>query len=250
MNYYESYKKYLKTVINKADKTKYISESSQRSYASILKRVSKYFIEKGYSDIEVYEIDDIKKLSALDVYFKSDKELAHKNETGRNQYSVSFHHYMRMIANNAVLDYEFYEEEEKEVSKILKKKTKYSKKLIDNTSYDSNKVTTIITRERNREVKAYTRQRANGVCDLCGCDAPFEDSNGVPYLESHHVIMLSDGGPDVIYNTVALCPNCHRKMHSLALENDKNKLILRLKSYIEEENDEELKNKFSELFEL
>ena len=29
--------------------------------------------------------------------------------------------------------------------------------------------------------------------------------------------------PD-IHNTVALCPNCHRKMHSLCLEEDVNKL--------------------------
>lgn len=34
-----------------------------------------------------------------------------------------------------------------------------------------------------------------------------------PYLESHHIIWLAAGGADSVDNTIALCPNCHRKMH-------------------------------------
>jgi 5-methylcytosine-specific restriction protein A len=33
------------------------------------------------------------------------------------------------------------------------------------------------------------------------------------FLEEHHVVPLPVGGPDIIENTVALCPNCHRKCH-------------------------------------
>lgn len=50
--------------------------------------------------------------------------------------------------------------------------------------------------------------------------APFQNKDGEPYLETHHIICLSHGGPDTIDNTVALCPNCHRKMHVLNLEED------------------------------
>lgn len=46
------------------------------------------------------------------------------------------------------------------------------------------------------------------------------DKDGNPYLESHHIIWLSKGGDDSIENTVALCPNCHRKMHVIADEKD------------------------------
>ncbi len=67
--------------------------------------------------------------------------------------------------------------------------------------------------ERNAQVVKYTRSRANGVCQLCNQPAPFTDKNGNPYLEVHHVIWLSRGGADDICNTVALCPNCHTKMH-------------------------------------
>ena len=43
--------------------------------------------------------------------------------------------------------------------------------------------------------------------------APFKKRNGEPFLEVHHVMWLSEGGSDSIENTVALCPNCHRKVH-------------------------------------
>ena len=66
---------------------------------------------------------------------------------------------------------------------------------------------------RDPYVAEYTKFRAHGICQLCGNPAPFKDKEGKPYLESHHIIWLSEGGNDTIENTVALCPNCHRKMH-------------------------------------
>jgi 5-methylcytosine-specific restriction protein A len=50
--------------------------------------------------------------------------------------------------------------------------------------------------------------------------APFKDKNGEPFLESHHIEWLSKDGEDTIENSIALCPNCHRKMHSLNLKAD------------------------------
>ena len=69
---------------------------------------------------------------------------------------------------------------------------------------------------RNQDIAEYTKRRAKGVCQLCGQQAPFNDKNGNPYLECHHIIWLSKGGSDSIDNTVALCPNCHKKMHIIA----------------------------------
>lgn len=43
--------------------------------------------------------------------------------------------------------------------------------------------------------------------------APFKNKQNEPYLETHHIEWLSQGGDDTIENTVALCPNCHKKMH-------------------------------------
>lgn len=68
-------------------------------------------------------------------------------------------------------------------------------------------------RYRSIYIAEYAKKKANGRCQLCGMPAPFSDNNGEPYLESHHVKWLSKGGEDSIDNVVALCPNCHRKMH-------------------------------------
>ena len=66
---------------------------------------------------------------------------------------------------------------------------------------------------RDYAVKAWVLRRANGFCECCNKEAPFMRANGHPYLEVHHVVQMADGGPDTIYNAVALCPNCHREMH-------------------------------------
>lgn len=73
---------------------------------------------------------------------------------------------------------------------------------------------------RDAYVSEYAKRRANGKCQLCGEVAPFQNKYGKLYQETHHIIWLSQGGPDTIDNTVALCPNCHRKMHVLNLEED------------------------------
>ena len=73
---------------------------------------------------------------------------------------------------------------------------------------------------RDQEIAEYARRRSNGICDLCMQEAPFIKADGTPYLESHHIIWLSRGGEDSIDNTVALCPNCHRRIHVLDLKVD------------------------------
>jgi 5-methylcytosine-specific restriction protein A len=69
--------------------------------------------------------------------------------------------------------------------------------------------------QRSVWVAEHAKRRANGVCDLCDQQAPFNDKTGQPYLETHHIEWLARGGADTIENTVALCPNCHKRMHVL-----------------------------------
>lgn len=67
---------------------------------------------------------------------------------------------------------------------------------------------------RNPDVVAFVQRRAKGTCEACGVDAPFKAAkSGEPYLEIHHKKRLADGGEDTIDNAIAVCPNCHRKMH-------------------------------------
>jgi 5-methylcytosine-specific restriction enzyme A len=100
----------------------------------------------------------------------------------------------------------------------LARRAEYSKKGVG-----IRKVSTKIF-ERNQYVAELAKRRAKGICQLCGRPAPFKDKRGNPYLETHHIQWLSEGGEDIIENTVALCPNCHRKMHSLNLLLDQKKL--------------------------
>lgn len=86
------------------------------------------------------------------------------------------------------------------------------------------RTTTSKTYIRNIYVSEYAKRRANGICELCEKEAPFLDRKGNPYLENHHIDWLSEGGEDNVENTVALCPNCHKKMHIQDDPEDKAKL--------------------------
>jgi 5-methylcytosine-specific restriction endonuclease McrA len=76
--------------------------------------------------------------------------------------------------------------------------------------------TTVLTLRhvRNPFIAEYAKRMANGICQDCGQPAPFiNKATNEPFLETHHIIRLADGGPDAVENTLALCPNCHRKRH-------------------------------------
>jgi len=78
--------------------------------------------------------------------------------------------------------------------------------------------------QRSVWVAEHAKRRAQGQCELCKESAPFIDSSGRPYLETHHIQWLARAGADTIENTAALCPNCHRRMHVLDDADDLQKL--------------------------
>ena len=70
------------------------------------------------------------------------------------------------------------------------------------------------TQERSEAVRVYVLRRAAGHCEGCRHEAPFLRKDGRPYLEPHHLRRRADGGPDHPRWVAALCPNCHRRVHS------------------------------------
>lgn len=66
---------------------------------------------------------------------------------------------------------------------------------------------------RSPEIKRYVKARADGACEGCGEPAPFTSTTGEPYLHVHHIHELSKGGSDTPDTVVALCPNCHYRVH-------------------------------------
>lgn len=67
--------------------------------------------------------------------------------------------------------------------------------------------------DRSDEIRDYVIARANGCCEGCREPAPFRNRSGDPYLHSHHVHELADGGPDSPEHVIALCPNCDYRVH-------------------------------------
>lgn len=65
---------------------------------------------------------------------------------------------------------------------------------------------------RDQAVRRAVLSRANGKCEFCG-EKGFRTKNGGEFLETHHVISLSEQGVDKVTNVIALCPNDHRRAH-------------------------------------
>jgi 5-methylcytosine-specific restriction protein A len=80
--------------------------------------------------------------------------------------------------------------------------------------------------ERSRDVRNYVLARASGSCEGCTTAAPFIRKDGSPYLEPHHIRRVSDGGPDHPAFVIALCPNCHRRVHAGADGDNYNTALL------------------------
>ena len=82
---------------------------------------------------------------------------------------------------------------------------------------------------RDPLVKAWVLKNAQGACEACSSPAPFNKSDGSPYLEVHHLRPLSEGGSDIVENCIAICPNCHRRLH---FGSDKNSLVEAIRSSV------------------
>lgn len=67
-------------------------------------------------------------------------------------------------------------------------------------------------REQTAALRYYVLARANNCCEACEQPAPFETENG-PYLELHSLYKESDDGLSQPDQVVAVCPNCHARLH-------------------------------------
>jgi predicted HNH restriction endonuclease len=74
--------------------------------------------------------------------------------------------------------------------------------------------TSSVTFDRNPDVIAIARIRAQYRCEAPDCAVPsFRTKNGDTYCEVHHIKPLSEGGDDTPENVVCLCPFHHRAAH-------------------------------------
>lgn len=118
-----------------------------------------------------------------------------------------------------------------------------SDKSFDELYEDWKKHNEVKKKTRNPVVAGITKRRSmneNGkyCCEWCG-----DEYTDTRPLRSHHVIALGKGGPDNIYNTVCICPNCHDYVHSHEMTYDQQyRLFEIIRKHLEDENPEYLPN--------
>jgi len=89
---------------------------------------------------------------------------------------------------------------------------------------NSSKSTRTSIHIRKIYIKGFAKRASSGICQLCENEGPILDKQGQPFLEVHHIHYFSNGGKDTIDNVIAICPNCHRIIHHLELEEDIKKI--------------------------
>lgn len=192
----------------------------------------------GYE--KVYDCVDREEYEKLFQMVFEHPDFKENNRKSNHTHSSALRLYRRFLAyynaiQNPPMEEEVFWEEERNASRQAKKLS--DSELKERVKRKSKRLSTeknVITKvyQRDKEVAEYGIRRANGKCDLCTDLAPFLKSDGTPYLEAHHVIWLSRGGEDTIENIVAVCPNCHRKLHVCDNRQDVEKLKKRLIAYM------------------
>ena len=84
---------------------------------------------------------------------------------------------------------------------------------------------TVTVRERSAAVRERVLRRAAGHCEWCGRPG-FLTVAGAVYLETHHVVLLAEDGPDHETNVMALCPEDHRRAHHAHDRDDMTQALL------------------------
>lgn len=221
-----------------------ISYAQNKTLVIAEKEGIKVYLFESYKDNEYYYDGQVKLIGAP--YQSEETDI-----NGKIRKVIKFPLKRIEQTKPLLIDIEDIENSEKEKLKEVRKLNSIeikNKAKIANFENVTIKEVKTIYRERNQYISEYTKERANGICDLCEKEAPFKDKNGRPYLESHHVITLAENGPDAIYNTVAICPNCHRKIHVLHQKEDIDKLSKVIMKYLLTDDDKENIEKWEELF--
>lgn len=95
---------------------------------------------------------------------------------------------------------------------------------IDYVIETKNPKRTIVIEKHSPKRPVFRPQPTDNRCALCKKEAPFTSKSGLPYLEAHFIIPLSEGGNPTPDNVVFLCPNCNRKLAILNDPEDRKKL--------------------------
>ena len=215
-------------------------EKSISNYNSSLNTIlGKLHLDEKYGFASVYSCDDVELFESLYIDIFTNPKFGELNLRFNHTHSAALNLYRRYVRyleaqkigviKKAVVDNEADGERTKakalsDTDLLIRVKNKENTLYIERTVISTSYI-------RDQEIAEYAIRRADGKCDLCRNEAPFNKKDGTPYLEAHHGEWLARGGSDVIENVVALCPTCHRRIHVLDRKEDTVALKRRLRSY-------------------
>ena len=205
------------------EKKKKITSSKIGEVQSCLKSVSDNIgvLINPNNDIELVK-DTLNKISDAHRAFMINAQKSWLLPSQRTAHSTGAIDYLAKYYTNSITNPNYTVDELSFHNEIESQETKKAKnlnreKLLENCKkapkHPNKKQVITIRYDRSPSIIAMKHLNAGGICDLCKNPAPFIKDDGTPYLEIHHLIPLSKGGTDDLENTVALCPNCHRKLH-------------------------------------
>jgi 5-methylcytosine-specific restriction endonuclease McrA len=182
--------------------------------------------EHGIHRGDLLDVVDKTAFDSIAVQLKALTEFRELNERGKSMYSAALNNYVKYleqldesveplpeITASEFSDYQSQVQQNIERSRATDPVNR-RKRLAEAASKPKRMTVQTTVYSRNADVIQEALERAEGVYEGCNAPAPFiRASDGTPYLEVHHKVQLSKGGDDTVENAIALCPNCHRKMH-------------------------------------
>ncbi len=161
----------------------------------------------------------------LDILFEKYKNiligLGIKNKIKLNE---EINRYKEIVEENKEIIEEAYDEKI-EIYQIRKESAAdLFNKIVENSNIiefgiERKRNMTLINLMKNYYIQTFISENKLLKCECCG-KTTFITTRNIPYLEYHHLIPFGGGnnGPDHYLNIFAICPECHRKMHFLNLD--------------------------------
>jgi 5-methylcytosine-specific restriction protein A len=212
----EYYAKYLKDV-------RKVSDSTVKHYFDALSSISRFLKEKGLLKKDIYEVMDLKELSALREILYKDPDFINLNKPGHQMYSAGLNNYFRFASG------EFIEQEHVPAREM---DIPMAPDAPINTP--ENPSGTYVAKSKHWKRSSILRNQAlafaHYTCELHQDHVTFlAQSTHKPYMEGHHIIPMAmqasfDHSLDVYANIICLCPICHRKIH-LGLKEDRKDML-------------------------
>lgn len=212
----EYYAKYLKDV-------RKVKDSTVKHYFDALSYISRYLKEKNLLKRDIYEVMDLKELSALKEILYKDPVFINLNKQGHQMYSAGMNNYFRFASG------EFIEQEHVAAREMDIPMTPDAP--IDSPENPSG---TYMAKSKHWKRSSILRRQAlafaHYTCELHPEHKTFlAQSTHKPYMEGHHIIPMAmqasfDHSLDVYANIICLCPICHRKIH-LGIKEDRKDML-------------------------